>query len=1493
MPKILHNILSDHTRWEGDNNAFKNYIKTDNFTKDQYIKFLSGVYTDDDYNLVGTAKILKNSKFNTKENNDKVISNILKHKDPPSNKVDDFYWKSKLIGDLLKNLKHSPKSIDNIIDTAKKQKSSERVKNLLYEITESDELNKKHIKKLINETDFISDGIIQHSLMDSELFKDILKKRKTYKNLPSSLYNSKFLDSKNALDILYSTDTWSARDLGNILNKIPKGARKDYIHKKLGITGGEKMPEERYGARYYVDEWASGPGRTPHIADILANSKHLTPEAVEHIKKYGSFDEKYNLFTNENIDPKHAVEMAVKWANSEEGYDEDELKEKIKEETSDNIWETYSDDARDRAMEDYSMDQYLNDIGDDEVSKTLFDKGYEHWKKDWIKENKDLNAPNPNFDPNEPESEDNPKTILFNADEYDTRYDVEDHPNFVDYDSDAESAFEEAKRSADHEPLYDGYDESIREGIDQYVYDLRDEDLKNWTETPHLLPDHVYDKLKSPFKDKDNPTENELAEALNHPLKITRNAAAKNSKLTPKLIDQVLKGDDDDAKARVLSNPNVTPDQLMTAIKKSKDTDVLSNALKNIKVRPEHIQEAINRHAKNDEVISSVFDSPSANDEHVKSFLNIAKQSEDPLDYNVKSVLDSKFNISPEDVKFIYNNFDQTANYTGLSRLLEHHSSTKDIIDQALNHRYQDVKNSAKNALDRRFPQTADPVKVKIGTHPLRILRDLVTEQGGTVSKGKLKSMGVNADKFSSIFKPNGTISAEDVQKIIDAAPSKTYNTSHSTWTGGQRHSNEASKVFQLNYTQEHLDQMHKEGVLDTFKKMYDVSFRSGHPVKNNTIGWVRYTGTPETGFHIDEIQSDLGQSIIQQTIQQAKHAMENEGISQEEAERAITNAKRDFPDDHLKKINTILFGDKHPSEVLHEGFKEYIRNRGFGDSPIHIWQPESKAPISGMSTSTKISPSDADDIIESAKKGRVDRNGKALIAWGQQNKLAPASLKEITSEHLDQIGNQYKEFANKHREQHSTDPELPVQLPVHMVEGYGKIPKAMGYKESFYGKLPTQSGKEHLAQELNFGLTQPGKATYEDKVRKQEELDKGLKGDWQKEGYTIKEADPGKYYDYAIEAHHPEHGLVGRARFKAHYSSKHLIPGDIMVKPEHQRKGIGSAMYQHAKKVYAPILNRASHQTLAANAMWEKMGHTFGKSEKNKEFTHDEIERHFENVGEFQFYNKGYETFYDDNTKTKKSRPKPEHTKLGLPFGNYKLLTIPINKLNSDSEKENPTKKLYGKFSNEFENRAQHYSKLKTKAPAIIVKPHDNIKDNYEIIDGIHRARAAYLRGDSHIDAYVYVPDKIKKSESTVPTVLYHYSKQPGLKEIDPKQMGTGVPGEFRSKFDPSKITDFPHASFHYIQDKPEDMVRAAARAKYVLKLNPDQKLYDITEDKDSLVREAVKENQGAWNYEAVLNKIKNAGYYGIMAGKHEHPVIANTVQLFYKHPVEQELKP
>lgn len=240
----------------------------------------------------------------------------------------------------------------------------------------------------------------------------------------------------------------------------------------------------------------------------------------------------------------------------------------------------------------------------------------------------------------------------------------------------------------------------------------------------------------------------------------------------------------------------------------------------------------------------------------------------------------------------------------------------------------------AKESPDSVFQER---VAAKFNTGKLRKVRDLIVASG----KPSLHPRELPPGDWSAGRGRDGNVHADLLQRAIDSAPALNFNVSHDKWTGAQRHSRAASKVFQVNLTDDHVRRMKEAGVYDTFRKMQEASSYSGHPVSpQHGIGWVRYTGNPRSGFFIDEVQSDFGQSFVRQAAAQARE----EGADEAEAAR---RAQEDYPEEHFKAISQILFGGKHPNEVLHEAFQQHLRDRGHHAAKVAVHSVESKAPIS------------------------------------------------------------------------------------------------------------------------------------------------------------------------------------------------------------------------------------------------------------------------------------------------------------------------------------------------------------------------------------------------------------------------------------------------------------------------------------------------------------------------------------------------------------------
>lgn len=140
-----------------------------------------------------------------------------------------------------------------------------------------------------------------------------------------------------------------------------------------------------------------------------------------------------------------------------------------------------------------------------------------------------------------------------------------------------------------------------------------------------------------------------------------------------------------------------------------------------------------------------------------------------------------------------------------------------------------------------------------------------------------------------------------------------------------------------------------------------------------------------------------------------------------------------------------------------------------------------------------------------------------------------------------------------------------------------------------------------------------------------------------------------------------------------------------------------------------------------------------------------------------------------------------------------------------------------------------------------------------------------------------------IKKSN---PAYLEHYSVKRGLKEITPHHMGTGAPSaEYKRG-----LPEVPRSYYYIGGTKPEDIVHQGAVAKYRVMMPHDHKLYDLAKDPDGHVRQAVQDNNGAWNSDMILGRIKSAGYHGYTNSSSPLP---NVVAMFHPMKVHTEEKP
>lgn len=132
-------------------------------------------------------------------------------------------------------------------------------------------------------------------------------------------------------------------------------------------------------------------------------------------------------------------------------------------------------------------------------------------------------------------------------------------------------------------------------------------------------------------------------------------------------------------------------------------------------------------------------------------------------------------------------------------------------------------------------------------------------------------------------------------------------------------------------------------------------------------------------------------------------------------------------------------------------------------------------------------------------------------------------------------------------------------------------------------------------------------------------------------------------------------------------------------------------------------------------------------------------------------------------------------------------------------------------------------------------------------------------------------------------PLKLMHYSDQKNLKTIDPKFMGKGVRGqEFKHG-----LPEVPRSYFYMHNTPVEDIVKQNAKSKYSVTLPNDHKIYDLATDPANHVAETVKMNNGAWNSDLILGKLKELGYHGF---RNSGSALPNVVALFHPVAVERE---
>jgi len=398
---------------------------------------------------------------------------------------------------------------------------------------------------------------------------------------------------------------------------------------------------------------------------------------------------------------------------------------------------------------------------------------------------------------------------------------------------------------------------------------------------------------------------------------VLRNANTPKTGIFNKIINEG--SDEDHDKLVKLAKDKLSPEQQKTLIQKTNSENVLHGVAASNKLTPEIEDILYNKNKKSDDT-----------DRYGDSRGDL-----------IHRAMARNSSISPE----MMEKFSAHANPAVRRELLNNTSIPEHIIDRHLRDADESVKSVAGDAVAHVRPDIfnasldgAHDIHLHPATEKLKHLKGLVQDKGGTVAKKDLPQQYQN---LGQLFDGKGNMTEQTIDKYLHDLPKHKYNVSYGKWDSSlQTHDDGASgpqKVLQVNLTNDHVKQLKEQGLYDTFRKLHEMSFRSGHPVHKHSLGWARIDESHPDHWHIDEIQSDLGQG----TIRQIEKAKQSGDMGEEEADKYTND---------LKGIMKTLSGPfKNINHAISGAVHESGRQKGIKSTSMD--KLEDQAQQSGMST--------------------------------------------------------------------------------------------------------------------------------------------------------------------------------------------------------------------------------------------------------------------------------------------------------------------------------------------------------------------------------------------------------------------------------------------------------------------------------------------------------------------------------------------------------------
>lgn len=409
--------LTNKKKWE---DVEKIFTSGEDISEKEYTDILTGKHDHISPWRINSSfsKLLALSHNNNPSTNSKVLSYI---KENTADEDDiDFDGAHKF---LSQNGKLSSNDIDKYIDGTHiddRDRSNQIIHNPNLGIKHLETFGQKNPNQIgyVLEHPNYSPSVLK-SLFNQESFRDSLDNHTINTIVQKSMkgYNMRGdakPDEEQSLDLdpnitrqilEHGGHKATPASLNVLLDHVDPTFKKQWTDEKMGITHGSyghTFPEDYEDGvndpdfqEENWDNWSIGDVTkySDYVTNYLAGSRHIDDEQAEHIKRHHDIDNKYQLYENKHIDPRHGAEMFKKWYDDDHhhGYDADTLNEYHKEHKDDHYTlddldpsvleeieqQGYDDGSIDESADQaYSLSEYFDDEEDSIVKKIIEGKHY-------------------------------------------------------------------------------------------------------------------------------------------------------------------------------------------------------------------------------------------------------------------------------------------------------------------------------------------------------------------------------------------------------------------------------------------------------------------------------------------------------------------------------------------------------------------------------------------------------------------------------------------------------------------------------------------------------------------------------------------------------------------------------------------------------------------------------------------------------------------------------------------------------------------------------------------------------------------------------------------------------------------------------------------------------------------------------------------------------------------------------------------------------------